>query len=85
MVEFRKGISPKLIPMKTTIQILLIDSNIQRETKTLVAKVSEFRQKYPKAVDNILNAMEDIAVNAVDKLGILSAKKGLLFITFMAF
>lgn len=82
IVEFRKGTSPKTIPLKATIQILLINSNIQRETKSLVTRVSQIRQKYPNLVDSILNAMEEIARTAVDRLGTLSAEKGMLIFSF---
>lgn len=85
IVEFRKGTSPKLIPMKTTIQILLVNSNIQRETKTMIAKVSHIHGKFPNVVDSILNVMEEIATTAVDKLRILSANTGLIFASFIDF
>lgn len=78
VVEFRKGTSPKMIPIKAIIEILLINSKVQRETKTLVAKVSQIRHKYPNAVDNILKAIEEIAVMAVYKLEALSAEEGML-------
>lgn len=79
MVEFRKGDPLKLIELKTSIRILLIDSKIQRETKALVAKVSQMHKKYPKMVNNILNAMEEIAITAVEYLKSLPAFTGSYF------
>lgn len=79
MVEFRKDYPLKLIPIKTNIQILLVNSMILRETKNLIAKSSLLRQKYPNLVDNIFNAMEELAVTAVQKIRSLSTQEGMYF------
>lgn len=76
LVEFRKGSTLKLTPMKATIYMLLINSKIQRETKTLVAKVAELHRNYPSVIDNIFDAMEEISVLAIKKLKTLSTEGG---------
>lgn len=72
MVEFRKGLPLKLIPVRRTYQILLVNTKVSRDTKTLVAKVAQKRQNYPKLVDHIFDAMEEIALIAVEKIKTIS-------------
>lgn len=78
IVEFRKGFPLKLVPVKTTLRILLINSNIPRDTKVIVAKVAALRQKYPSVVESIFNAIENIATLAVDRIRTLPAPDGTL-------
>lgn len=73
LVEFRKGSPLKLTPMKATIHILLINSKVQRETKTLVGKVAQLHRDYPRVIANVFEAMEEISLTAIKKLKTLSA------------
>lgn len=61
-------------------RILLIDSKIQRQTKVMVAKVAEMRKKYLIIVDNILNAMEEVALRAIENVRSLSGTNSSYFV-----
>nr|QYV43152.1 mevalonate kinase [Colaphellus bowringi] len=72
MVEFRKGLSPKLLDITCPFKVLLINTKVPRETKRLVSQVAKMHDKYPDLVNNILNAMEDVAFIALQNIVALS-------------
>ncbi|KAJ8939295.1 hypothetical protein NQ314_011152, partial [Rhamnusium bicolor] len=76
MVEFRKGLAPKLLEITCQFRIMLINTNIPRETKKLVSKVARLHEKYPDLTNNILNAMEDVAFIALHHISSLCALVG---------
>ncbi|KAJ8916499.1 hypothetical protein NQ315_000141 [Exocentrus adspersus] len=71
VVEFRKGLVPKLLPVSRPIRILLVDTKVQRDTKKLVWHVAALHKQYPDLTSNILNAMEDVAFIALQHLTVL--------------
>lgn len=68
VVEYRKNSSMKLMEMRHKLKVLLINSNVPKDTKALVAKVAALKQKYPTIIDNILEAMDNISNIAVQEL-----------------
>ncbi|XP_072382164.1 mevalonate kinase [Diabrotica undecimpunctata] len=72
VVEYRKGSSPKLIEATCSLKLLLINSNVPRETKKMVAKVAEYRRKYPKVLDHLLESMDEVSTTVIDKISELS-------------
>ncbi|XP_050502965.1 mevalonate kinase [Diabrotica virgifera virgifera] len=72
VVEYRKGSLPKLIEATCPLKLLLINSNVPRETKKMVAKVAEYRRKYPMVLDHLLESMDQVATTVVDKISELS-------------
>ncbi|KAI4454390.1 mevalonate kinase [Holotrichia oblita] len=68
VVEYRKNSSMKLMEMHHKLKVLLINSNVPKDTKALVAKVAALKQKYPTVVDNILVAMDNISNTAAQEL-----------------
>ncbi|KAG5895350.1 hypothetical protein JTB14_003147 [Gonioctena quinquepunctata] len=72
IVEFRKGLSPKLLDITYPFKLLLINTKVPRETKQLVSKVAQLHKKHPELVNNILNSMEDVAFIALQNIIALS-------------
>lgn len=70
-MEFRKGLAPKLLEMSHPLRILLINTNVQRETKKMVSKTAALHHRYPDLTNNILNAMEDVAFIALQHISCL--------------
>ncbi|XP_018572384.1 mevalonate kinase [Anoplophora glabripennis] len=68
IVEFRKGLAPKLLEMLRPLKILLINTKVSRETRKLVSKVAALHHQYPDLTNNILNAMEDVAFIALQHI-----------------
>lgn len=66
MVEFRKGTIPKHIEFSSKFTLILINTNIPRDTKKLVEKVATKRAKYRPIIDSILDAMDKTTVKALD-------------------
>ncbi|XP_039249672.2 mevalonate kinase-like [Styela clava] len=62
-VLFEKGILTKLENMPK-LQLLIVDSQVQRNTKTLVSNVEEFLNKFPDIVNPILDAMHGITLKS---------------------
>nr|XP_022906016.1 mevalonate kinase [Onthophagus taurus] len=64
MVEFKKGgpITPLILNHK--LSVILINSQVPKDTKVQVEKVACLKAKYPEVVNSILNAMEEIALKA---------------------
>lgn len=73
IVEFRKGLAPKLLEWSRPLKMLLVNTNVQRETKKMVSKAAALHHKYPDLTNNILNAMEDVAFIALTHLTSLCA------------
>ncbi|KAJ8956292.1 hypothetical protein NQ318_015028 [Aromia moschata] len=73
MVEFRKGLAPKLLEGMCPLRILLINTHVPRETKKQVSKVARLHEQYPDLVENVLRAMEDVAFTALQRVAALNA------------
>nr|AKO63320.1 mevalonate kinase [Leptinotarsa decemlineata] len=72
IVEFRKGLPAKPLGINCLFKLLLINTKVPRETKVIVSNVAKLRDKYPDLVNNILNAMDDLAFNALQTIKALS-------------
>lgn len=51
--------------MSHKFRILLVNTKVPRETKILVTRVATLRENYPTIFDHILNALNEIAENAL--------------------
>lgn len=67
-MEFRKSSGPKQVEMPHKIKILLVNTKVPRETKKLVTRVATLRENYPTIADHILNALNEVAENALQYL-----------------
>lgn len=76
VVEFRKGLAPKLLEVSSPLKILLVNTNVRRETKKMVSKVAALHHQYPDLTNNILNAMEDVSFIALQHLTPLCSLTG---------
>jgi mevalonate kinase len=65
--SFQQGIR---VPIKLAnqIKIVLIDSGIPTDTKTVVTAVKDFKKKYPQKMQQVVGAYNDIFSEAVRKL-----------------
>ncbi|XP_057657218.1 mevalonate kinase isoform X1 [Diorhabda carinulata] len=68
VVEYRKGASPIKVKMHRALNLLLINSNVPRETKRLVMKVGERRKRFPLILDHILDAMDAVSKTVLEKM-----------------
>ncbi|XP_053616862.1 mevalonate kinase [Plodia interpunctella] len=68
LVSFKKGEKPRFVDIRLNLKILLVDSRVSRETRALVVKVATLRQQNRETVDNILAAMDNIALTALQVL-----------------
>ncbi|RZF34507.1 hypothetical protein LSTR_LSTR011749 [Laodelphax striatellus] len=57
------------------INLILINSGVPRNTSQLVQKVAALKNRNPSAVDNILNAMDDVSKTASDLLKKIGASQ----------
>nr|CAI5844500.1 unnamed protein product [Callosobruchus analis] len=74
MVEFRRGLAPKVVPIASLgiIRALLVDTRVPRDTARMVAKLTALYKSKHDLVNNILNAMEDVAFLALKQYELLS-------------
>lgn len=75
MIEFRRGEPIKLISEVPKLNILLVNTKVERSTKALVQRLAELKVKYPGIVDPILDSIDAIsreAVRVIDNISKLS-------------
>ncbi|KAJ0173318.1 hypothetical protein K1T71_011494 [Dendrolimus kikuchii] len=75
LVSFKKGSKPRHLDIRMDLRVLLVDSRVSRETRTLVMKVAAVRQRNTAAVDHIMDACDHIAHTATQVLEKLSSGK----------
>lgn len=65
IIEFRKG--ECLIPISgaKVMRVLVVDTRVSRNTKTLVESFAQLRAKYPKVINPLLESMDGIAKEAL--------------------
>ncbi|XP_018333799.1 mevalonate kinase isoform X1 [Agrilus planipennis] len=75
MVEFRKGSQPRVIELPTKFRMLLINSMVTRNTKSMIAVAQETKKEFPTVFDSILDAMNAVAESALETIIRLSQLK----------
>ncbi|XP_067631778.1 uncharacterized protein Mvk [Eurosta solidaginis] len=65
MVRFVKGQGFQTVNIQRPLNIMLVDSRINRSTADIVAKVRHLWETFPKVVDSIWHACEDIVAEAI--------------------
>ncbi|XP_028028367.1 mevalonate kinase [Bombyx mandarina] len=75
LVSFKKGAKPRHLDIRMELRVLLVDSRVSRETRTLVVRVAALRQRNTAAVDHIMEACEHVAHTATQVLEKLSSGK----------
>lgn len=67
IIEFRKGELPNFIPMGSrSLRILLVDTQVGRNTKLLVEKVAGLVKKYPQVFHPVLDAFDSLSLKVVE-------------------
>lgn len=69
VVEYRKGTPPNKMKMDHPFNLLLVNSNVPRETKQLVMRVGERRKQFPQIMDPILDAMDAVSKTVLERMG----------------
>ncbi|XP_049879526.1 mevalonate kinase isoform X2 [Pectinophora gossypiella] len=75
LVSFKKGSKPRHLDIRMDLRVLLVDSRVPRETKSLVMKVAALRQRNTSIVDHIMDACDHVAHTATQVLEKLSSDK----------
>nr|QBB20038.1 mevalonate kinase [Dendroctonus rhizophagus] len=70
MVQYRQYYSVVHLSFNT-LNLLLVNSKVPRETKRMVAGVAKLKEYFPHLINYILNAMEDVTVTATDVIKII--------------
>lgn len=65
LVEYRRDDPLKLVELPTRLQILLVNTKVPKATKALVAKVALLMRKFPDVVKSIMDAIDNISIEAV--------------------
>lgn len=66
MVEFKRGQYMKLLEIKASLRILLVNTNVSRNTKALVAKVALLHKTHMSVTDHIMDAIEECTKSSID-------------------
>ncbi|CAF4804810.1 unnamed protein product [Pieris macdunnoughi] len=65
LVVFCRGQKPNLLDLKLNLRILLVDTQVSRQTQVLAQKVRGLMGRNPEAVDCVMTAMDHIAKSAL--------------------
>lgn len=68
VVKFYRGKEPEPINLACSLPILLVDSNVSRSTATLVQKVVALKERHPKVVQSLFEAMGEVVEDASEIL-----------------
>lgn len=72
LLAFKKGSKNKILDIPTNINILLINTKIQRNTLALVSNVRSLYDAHTDIVNSIFDAMDKISMNAVNYFNMLT-------------
>lgn len=76
MVAFRKGGFYDQVKHPKVLRVLLINTNVARSTKVLVAKATATKERHPDVIGNVLEGMEGITKTAIGYLTRLNELEG---------
>ncbi|XP_077298309.1 mevalonate kinase [Arctopsyche grandis] len=65
LVEFRKGTDPIFHKLTANLKVCLVNTNVGRNTKSLVEKVASLRERYPDVLNSIMEACDNLTVKAL--------------------
>jgi mevalonate kinase len=68
LVKFLRGQKPISISTNTQIDIVIVDTKVSRSTSQLVAKVANFKDRFPQLANSIFDAMGYLADDVVNIL-----------------
>lgn len=66
LVKFARGSKPSVLSLKVPLNVLLINTAVNRSTATLVQSVANLKQAHPEVIEHILNAMGSVVDDVVD-------------------
>lgn len=58
MIKFQRGEPVNVLPNMPSLNILLVNSMVNRNTKDLVERVTKMRQSYPAIIDSIFDSID---------------------------
>uniref|UniRef100_A0A023ESL4 Mevalonate kinase n=1 Tax=Aedes albopictus TaxID=7160 RepID=A0A023ESL4_AEDAL len=68
LIKFRKGEPFESLKLRQQINILIVDTKVSRTTSKLVANVAELKDRHPKLMESILDAMGHLVDDVVEFL-----------------
>ncbi|KMQ99398.1 mevalonate kinase-like protein [Lasius niger] len=69
MIEFRRGEPVNVLPNMPSMKILLVNTEVSRNTKDLVERVTRLREIYPAVIDSIFDSIDAVSRTALQVLG----------------
>lgn len=64
LIAFRRPNSMEKIPLHKGVRVLLVDTKVSRNTKTLVERVARLKQRHETIVNTIMKAMDGLSSEA---------------------
>lgn len=74
LLAFKKDAEKNILDIPNSINVLMINTKVQRSTKALVSNVRFLYERHPDIINSILDAMDKIAVSAVSCFKMLSGQ-----------
>lgn len=65
LVKFSRGSKPSMLSLQAPLNVLLINTGVNRSTATLVQNVANLKQSHPEIIEHILNAMGSVVDDVV--------------------
>ncbi|KAK3927386.1 Mevalonate kinase [Frankliniella fusca] len=75
LIAFQRPNTMEKIPLNQGLRVLLVDTKVSRNTKSLVERVARLRQRHEPVVDTIMKAMNGLSLEAKELLKQLDEAK----------
>ena len=75
LIAFRRPNTTDRIPLHNSLRVLLVDTKVSRNTRTLVENVAKLRERHEITVKAIMEAMESISSEALQLFKLMDGAK----------
>lgn len=71
IIEFRRDEPVNILSEISSMEILLVDSKIMRNTRDQITRVIELKQLFPEIVKSILNGIDDVSKAVLEEISVI--------------
>ncbi|XP_020297986.1 mevalonate kinase [Pseudomyrmex gracilis] len=71
IIEFRRDEPVNVLSEIPSMEILLVDSKIMRNTRDQITRVMELKQSFPEIVKSILNGIDDVSKAVLEEINVI--------------